>query len=283
MTGGEIVPIGKVAADVAKKTLETDDPQKEQLRELAHDLPEMRTAAEQYAKRVAIKQRLLLRLYQPLAKWAGVSKSYFETDFGQDMAEKIADIPDENLTSPRPSVAVPAMQGLGYSLDEPDLKEMYLNLLATATDDRTEESAHPSFAEVIRQLSGPEAKLLATLMNGQVRPIVRIIATNVESKGSNVIFDDVWDIQAPDGSPTFVAKSRLWLNNWVRLGLVSVDYSRHLTRENAYEWVEGRPELAAAKDAITDGRSVDFDKGIVTPTAFGVEFMSAVGAREANG
>ena len=49
-------------------------------------------------------------------------------------------------------LAIPAMESLGYSMDEPSLKDMYPGLIATATDDRREDAAHPAFAG-IKQLS----------------------------------------------------------------------------------------------------------------------------------
>ncbi len=95
MTGGEIVPVGKAAIRAAQKALETGQSKEAQLQELAHDSPETKRAAEQYAKRIAVKQTMLLKLLQPLARMVGVSTAYFETDFADDMAEKIAGIPDE--------------------------------------------------------------------------------------------------------------------------------------------------------------------------------------------
>ena len=68
------------------------------------------------------------------------------------------------LVAPKASLAAPAMQQLGFSLDEPALKEMYLNLLATASDNRSNSAAHPSFVEVIKQLSAEETQILNTIV-----------------------------------------------------------------------------------------------------------------------
>jgi hypothetical protein len=155
MTGGEIVPVARAAQSIAQHAL-TEGDDKKQLQELARESPNMKAAAESYARRVAVKQSVLLKLYQPLAKFLGVSRNYFDTQFHSDMADKVANIPDEHLTTPAASVAIPAMQGLSYSVEEPDLKEMYLDLLATATDQRVKDNAHPSFAEIIKQLSPAE-------------------------------------------------------------------------------------------------------------------------------
>lgn len=136
-----MVPLTKAGIEAASRALGDSDEVKRQLLELAKDSPSMQDAAEHYARRIAIKQKVLLKLYQPLAKWVGESRDYLGGEFIADMSAKIADVPEEHLTSPPPAVAVPAMQGLGYSLGEPELKEMYLNLLALASDDRHTQEA----------------------------------------------------------------------------------------------------------------------------------------------
>ena len=104
----------------------------------------------------------------------GVSKEYFEDTFPQEMGAEIAGVPDENLVTPPASVAVPALQGLSYTFEEPTFKEMYLNLLATASDDRRAEHAHPAFAEIIKQLAPSEAKLLNSALRLEASTVARV-------------------------------------------------------------------------------------------------------------
>ncbi len=97
MAGGEMVPVVAMAATAGKKLL-SDGDDKKQLQKLAADSPGMKAAAATYGRRVAVKQAFLLRLFQPLARLVGVSREYFDTDFATDMAKKLADISDEDLT-----------------------------------------------------------------------------------------------------------------------------------------------------------------------------------------
>lgn len=113
--------------------------------EPAREDPRVRLAAEEYSKRLLVKQRIYTRLFEGLGRLAGISQDYFSEQFPVDLAERTRDIPDENLVAPPPSVAVPAIQALEYSLDEPDLKEMYLALLDTASDERRQHENTPRF------------------------------------------------------------------------------------------------------------------------------------------
>lgn len=81
----------------------------------------------------------------------GKAKGYFATRFKDDLASNTAQIPPELLNEPKASLAGPALQGLAFSHDEPDLKDLYLRLLATAMDSRNAASAHPAFVEILRQ------------------------------------------------------------------------------------------------------------------------------------
>lgn len=277
MSGTEL-PVSKAAIDAAKGALGASESEKQQLAEMAKDSPAMQMAADSYAQRIAIKQGILLKLYQPLAKWAGASREYFEQDFGSDIAEKVADVPDENLTTPRPSVAVPAMQGLGYSLDEPTLKEMYLNLLATASDDRRSDGAHPSFAEIIRQLSPAEAAVLPEALTRGMRPIARLEATNPDDKGKVYVTHHILELLDTETGASFEEPAlAIWIDNWTRLGLVEVDYSTYLVAEGIYDWVDQHPAMQRAVEwGEARGRSIEVTKGVLRPTDFGDRFAEAV-------
>jgi len=277
MTGGEIVPVAKVAASAVTKAVDDKD-DKTALQELAAESPNMKAAAESYARRVAIKQAVLLRVYQPLAHFLGVSRDYFDTEFHEDMAKKLAEIPEEYLATPSPSVAIPAMQGLSYSLEEPNLKEMYLNLLATATDDRMKENAHPSFADIIKQLSPREASLLLDTLRSSLLPVVRLMRT-VEARVGGVLMVNYLLPLAATNTGELAEEPSLpvWIDNWIRLGLIEVDYGRYLADEDRYAWVEGRPEFVRLEQDDQRGKDgIDVGRGSLRATDFGTRFLAAV-------
>jgi hypothetical protein len=278
MTGGEVVPVAKAAMSVAKKALD-DTGEKELLQELASDSPAMKAAAETYARRVAVKQSVLLKVYEPLARFLGVSRAYFDSDFHADMAMKLTDIPDEHLGTPSPSVAIPAMQGLGYSVDEPDLKEMYLNLLATATDTRVKDDAHPSFAEIIKQLSPREAPFLLDALRRRLMPVVRLCRRSEAVIGGETTAANhlVYLVDATTGEPADEPSHPVWVDNWIRLGLVDVDYARELADDSHYDWVQASPVyVRLAKTDPRGKESLIIHKGIVHVTDFGGRFLRAV-------
>jgi hypothetical protein len=85
------------------------------------------------------------------------ARAYFSGAFQRDIGAKTASIPPAEIVEPKASIAGPALQGLAFAHEEPNLKEMYLNLIAGAMDRRSASKAHPAFVEIIRQLSAEDA------------------------------------------------------------------------------------------------------------------------------
>ena len=285
VTGPEVAAAAKALEVVGKKALDHDQETKAQLVEAAKDSPEMKAAARSMAARVAVKERIKLRLYQPFARMIGVSKTYFEDRFPEEMEEKLADIPEENLVTPPASVAVPALQGLSYSFEEEHLREMYLNLIAAASDSRRRGDSHPAFSEVIKQLSSAEAKILNDVLQGRGDgTIVQVRYVNPENHAYVVVKNhllNLWNTNT--GVPEEIREMPTWVDNWVRLGLVSVSYEASRARAGAYDWVAERPEYLQVPEEAPVGEpnesavmKREITNGVLDVTAFGQRFIKVV-------
>lgn len=69
----------------------------------------------------------------------------------------------QKIGTPPLSVAGPLLVQMLFAAEEPDLREMYAKLLATAMDGATSAGAHPSFVTLIQQLTPDEARILRHL------------------------------------------------------------------------------------------------------------------------
>lgn len=211
------------------------------------------------------------------------AREYFSGEFQKDLLDRTKDIPLEHIADPKASVAGPALQGIAFANDEPDLKAMYLSLIATSMDKRTSQAAHPAFVEIIKQLSGSEAKLLAGLLQipGSV-PIAQIRASTVGQTGWRVRANHVMNLANLQTKEPVVEPSLAALvDNWVRLGLVEVRYDQFLQGPDAYSWVEGRPEFQSLKASEESEQvKISFERGRAGRTDFGKLFAEAVGMVE---
>lgn len=78
----------------------------------------------------------------------------------------------EDIVSPQLHLAGPLVEAFKYTGYQELLREMYVNLLASAMDRTVMDNAHPSFVEVIRQLSPDEARILIHIKQSNKLPIV---------------------------------------------------------------------------------------------------------------
>jgi hypothetical protein len=279
VTGAETAAAAaaKAAAAAAKAAAE-DSGVKKELLALAKETPAMQAAAESYAKRIAIRQAVMLKLFSPLARWMGIRQEYFQTDFPEEMAARTAHIPEDQLVTPAPSLAVPAIEGLGYSVDEPSLREMYLNLLAAASNSARVDEAHPSFPNVVKQLSAAEAALLLDVLSRADLPVAKIHywATGAPHGGYHVMATNLLDASQRSGRSWQVVA--MWIDNWVRLGLVEISWVEHITNPAAYAWAENGEPFAGLQQSLKPevGRA-SLEKGVLRVTSLGRRFASAVG------
>lgn len=207
------------------------------------------------------------------------ARIYFSGKFQQEIAAKTEEIPPEHIVEPKASIAGPTLQGLAFTHEEPDLKEMYLNLLATSMDGREAAAAHPAFVEIIKQLDSEDARLVrGTLQSVGAVPIVQV-HRKLKSGGYNILVQHLLNMtESTTGVAIEAPQLPAMVDNWIRLGLVEVEYDKFLNDPAHYAWVEQRPEFLKLKQAYQPGEAtVEYQKGIMQRTELGKRFAKAVG------
>lgn len=253
----------------------------------AGENPQVREAGQQLGQTALTLTKTINNALIPLAAVNFAfekARKYFAEKFPSDMATKAAQIPAEQVIEPKASIAGPALQGLAFSHEEENLKEMYLNLLASAMDARVASGVHPAFVEIVKQLSAEDARLVRGALQSKAGiPIVELRLNVAEGRGWNLLHRHLLNMHdtesnLPVEDPTVPAM----VDNWIRLGLVEVDYDKHLTDGGHYSWVENRPELKRYRETReVDGKKVIFQKGLMVRTALGEKFAAIVGLSEA--
>lgn len=249
---------------------------------IAKDNPAAREAGDYATRSLVIVSRTVHNVLLPFAAMNfGIQKAeaYFRERFTGQLAEKTSHTPPQDLTEPKPSIVAPAIQALAFSHDERELRDMYLSLIATAMDGRSPEEAHPAFVEVIRQLSAEEAVHLRSIIrNGSHHPIVEFRAKSPSGSGWESRAKHILNlVRASSRVPEEDLQMPVFVDNWIRLGLVTVDYTTFLTREDVYDWAEARPEYLRAASTLSVGESVEVAHGTLIVSAFGRRFSAAVG------
>lgn len=190
------------------------------------------------------------------------------------VADRLKDVLPEDIVTPKPNVAGPAIEALRYTGHEESLSDMYANLLAAAMDKNTADGAHPAFVEIIKQLTPDEAKLIAYFMEPVVFPLVTVRAGEKDfSKGSydvavNVsLFGEKAKLELPDLVP-------MYLDNLCRLGLAETPSGYAYTDNVVYDELENSPRVEAYRQevALTPALVVTIVRGAIKVTNLGKQF-----------
>lgn len=138
-------------------------------------------------------------------------------------------------------MAVPAIQAISYCMNSQELRNMYANLLATSMVSGKKENAHPSFVEIIKQLTPDEAKLLKKISEmGNSFPLVDVkLHTNdggfiTEVHNFTLIAEGVCD---------YPNKVFTYIDNLVRLKLIDIPHGVKLNNDDIYFQIESNAEI----------------------------------------
>lgn len=249
----------------------------------AGDNPHVKEAAGNLGQTAVTLTKTINNVLVPLAAINFAfdkARSYFSGRFQKDIAEKAQTIPPEHVVEPMASIAGPTLQGLAFAHEEPSLKEMYLNLLATSMDDRSASVAHPAFAEIIKQLDGKDAMHVQEALRYPIPiPIIQIQRMQKDGSGTNLLAQHVLNLKNSEtGAPIEDPQLPAMVDNWIRLGLVEVSYVQKLVADDSYSWAEQRPEfLRLNQTPQPDEARVECQRGIMQRTEFGKRFAQAVG------
>lgn len=249
------------------------------LMELAKNDQNTIAASKNFGESAVIISKTIKNCLLPLAAVNfGIDKArrYFEERFKKDLEEKIQSIPAENIIEPKSSIAGPALQNLAFSHEEADLRDMYLNLISSAMNSEKSDDTHPAFVEIIKQLTGEEAKLLTLFLKDDLPKAIGRVIYKEEKTGSQIDgYKHILPITA-DSQDYYNKHLPSFVDNWIRLGIVEVKYDFWL-KEERYEPLNTRNEYLEDNANLGDTFTKALGKGIIRRTTFGAQFANIVG------
>lgn len=218
-------------------------------------------------------------------------------DFRDTLYQKVKEIPEDRSCEPKLSVIGPALECSKYYIEEEDLRELFSNLIAHSFDSFFETKVHPSYVEIIKQLSPLDAKLLqndllyhGTLPVAKVRQQKKQETLIGDFDGLNYFSNMVDGIDIID--PFYVSSvstdtSMLCasLLNLSRLGILRIGYDQWLAPTVIYKEYEDSSQF---KDVLNEHEkskqsppgcflypddNIYLIKGMLETTRFGQNFI----------
>lgn len=190
--------------------------------------------------------------------------------------KEMENIPEDKVVAAAPEIGVPVAEKLAYVGDD-NLADLYVKLLATASNADTLGNAHPSFVNVINNLSPDEARLLRHFVNRTTLPFVMVRAQAVSGGYSPVAGPFVAD-EVLEGL-SFSHNLDAYFSNLAGLGMLSYRQDEWLANESVYEPLESKNKSAYEKlfevSPQLSGKKMKFARGVIRITSFGSKFISA--------
>lgn len=218
----------------------------------------------------------------PLRKYI-IHNEYNIAETEKILAQKLENISPDKIVPPEPYIAVPALEAISYSMDNAELRNLYANLLANSMNIDTKEKVHPSFVEIIKQLTPLEAKLLKMFIDTgrSTFAIVKIKLINSETDHRGVdfvrhIIDPHFNMNVLNHKEYCIA-----LENLQRLQLIHIDYDAFLIDDSNYSKIESGDIFNNCKENAKYQHSCHKffypHKGMINITYLGTEFYNICG------
>lgn len=193
------------------------------------------------------------------------------------VSEKLKNVPAENIITPSPQVAGPAIESLRFSGHDQNLRELYANLIATAMDKATVHNAHPGFVEILKNLNSDEAILLQAFTIQNKYPLIDLNLEIKEENGYTIEYRNYSNfhrnsiLACSECVPTYI-------DNLCRLGILEIPAFLKITSPNTYEPLESDQQLNELKSKIENDnqQKVVFNRKVLMLTAFGSQFVDNV-------
>ena len=179
-----------------------------------------------------------------LSKWLVNGKESLRLT-AEAIKEKVKQIPEEKLVEPEPYVAIPAIQQISYCQNSEELRDLYANLLTSSMNADKKWQVHPSFVDVIKQITPDEAKIIKRIpdFKNNFMPAIDVKLTDKNALGSGhqIFITNFTTV----GLNVIENKENIcsYIDNLVRLKILEIPPTYHLTDESLYKPLEESPIL----------------------------------------
>ena len=134
----------------------------------------LQPTVQEVGKFAARIPRAINAAFSGIDKWI-LNKEYAIDETKKLLAQKLENVEPEKIVTPEPYVAIPAIQSISYSMNSDELRNLYANLLAKAMNSDTKDLVHPSFVEIIKQMSPIDSLVFKTIMERKANPLIDLV------------------------------------------------------------------------------------------------------------
>lgn len=218
-------------------------------------------------KTLSLVPRVVKNALAKVEMWC-INREFMVKEFELELQRKLENKKEENIVDADPSIFIPSAQAISYTWEKEDIRQLYLNLMASDMDKEKKEIVHPSFSELIKQMDSTDVKIFTNIYNKRRIPLC--ILSKKEAEGKTLILDYLLSGDFYINiSENKVIKS---LNNLERLKLIEIYKDEYFTDNTCYLPIENGKEIQKYKFEFLD--KLEITKGYIKKTEYGKDFYN---------
>lgn len=210
----------------------------------------LKEAVKESGDVLALIPRTVKAALVPLRQWIA-NREYNLAETEKLLTQKLEKVDVNKITTPEAYVAVPAFQSISYSMGNDNLRNLYANLLAKSMNRDTKDLVHPSFVEIIKQMSPLDAVIFKSIMEVDVRPLITI-TRRTPNDGEFIVQEYCSWI-----SNFSLKQCATSFNNLIRLRLIEIPYDKSYEHKSHYDVVKQNPLFQSLKYSASESLSND--------------------------
>lgn len=152
--------------------------------------------------------------------------------YEQELSQSIDSIPKENLIEPNIQITAQALENSKYCIESKELRALFVNLISSSMNNDFTENIHPSFAEIIKQMSPLDAKILKTMEPDTPFPLASYIMRDVQNQDYQTILSDVYFAPFENVTIEQICSS---ISSLERLGIIKIVTGSMINDKSFYE------------------------------------------------
>lgn len=235
----------------------------------------LQPTVQEVGKFAARIPRAINAAFSGLDKWI-LNKEYAIDETKKLLEKKLENVNPDKIVEPEAYVAVPAIQAISYSMNSEELRNLYANLLAKAMNSDSKDMVHPSFVEIIKQMSPLDSIIFKTIMERDVNPIIDLLYAKIDDpdfpipSASRFIATNITDLNISSVESIGVS-----IDNLVKQGLITIPKDESYANEHFYNCILTSPyyiEQQKTHPKTYDGFTFYPNKKMINKSNLGIAF-----------
>ena len=190
--------------------------------------------------------------------------------FQEELESSVKKIPPEKRLEPSFQVTAQALENVKYCITEKELREMFTSLISNSLNSDFSKDVHPSFAEIIKQMSVLDAQILKIFKNSSPSgiPVCDYRLLSPDKTSYSTILENAF-LGLPEIALDRCSAS---LSSLKRLGILQIPYGVYLNPPKIYNAFKKHPYYTLLQIQFP-AEQIAVEKHVAKLTALGISFV----------